>query len=75
MRMMFPRRRGRGEGPLACLITKHFDLEFAASMKLEGDGPGACLSRPAGNIAQIDSRQRSIPGTDITGCLARGPKV
>jgi hypothetical protein len=32
--MMFPRRRGRGEGPLACLMTKHFDLKFAASMKL-----------------------------------------
>jgi hypothetical protein len=64
--------QGRSEGPLACLMTKHFDPKFAASMKLVKGAGLALACRPAGNIAH-----RSTAGSDqsparISRAISRG---
>jgi hypothetical protein len=72
---MFPRRRGRGEGPLACLMTKHFDLKFAASMKLVKARAWRLPVVPPGT-SPIDRQPAAInPRHGYHGLSRAGPKV
>ena len=72
---MFPRRRGRGEGPLACLMTKHFDLKFAASMKLVKARAWRLPVVPPGT-SPIDRQPAAInPRPAYHGLSRAGPKV
>ena len=72
---MFPRRRGRGVGPLACLMTKHFDLKFAASMKLVKARAWRLPVVPPGT-SPIDRQPAAInPRHGYHGLSRAGPKV